>query len=342
MSPDLGWIYLFNIIVNSVLSFYTSILFVAFLICFLRIRAPRIKALCCLMPFCKIGLDLFCYRFSNWALAFDINPLLAEIGTRTLSIQINPFAGIQLSMQDGHTFSLADVIALSAGPLWIQMIVITAIAGTIIAAALGLIRLVRDMIWASRIIQNAAAIHRPMLNPRLKSWVKAKNAKYFASSAIHSPCVIGKALLFPSNLLDTLTQREFEAIIAHEMAHLRWMDRTIRIICRFLSAVFWWIPTQWWHNHMNHLQERASDEIIHPLGISKFDLAEAIVKAARNTQTPCLESAISFMESRTSLKTRIQLILEEHRERSLGKRAVQYSLLALGLCSILFGKMWIF
>jgi beta-lactamase regulating signal transducer with metallopeptidase domain len=343
MNSELFWIYPFNIIVNSVLSFYTSIGLLAFFIYLLRIKQPRIKSFCYLLPFCKIGLDLFFYRFSNWALAFDLNPLLAQIGTRTLSIQVNPFIGIQLNMQNGQTFSLADVIALNVGPLWIRIIVITAMAGSIITFAFCLIRLIRDIAHTNRIVQDATPIHRSILNPHLESWVNKKKVKYLASSTIHSPCIARKTLLFPSNLIDDLSQHEFEAIIAHEMAHLRWKDCILRLMCWLISAIFWWIPTQWWRKSMKNLQEKASDLAIHQFEISKFDLAAAVLKVARNTQPPFLKPAISFVERKTFLINRMQMILQhEPTSRALGWRTIQYGLLGICLCSILFGKMWIF
>ena len=94
---------------------------------------------------------------------------------------------------------------------------------------------------------------------------------------------------------------------------------------------------------MENLQEKASDQAIHRFEISKFDLAEAVLKVARNTQPRFLKSAISFVERKTSLINRMQMILQhEPAPGALGWRSIQYGLLGLCLCSILFGKMWIF
>ena len=101
MGQELYWIYAFNVIVNSTLSFFTTLALVELFVRLLRVRHPRAKAICRLLPFCKICIDLCLYHFSNWALLHGINPTLAETGTRNLSIMFNPFTGIQFSMQDG-------------------------------------------------------------------------------------------------------------------------------------------------------------------------------------------------------------------------------------------------
>jgi len=338
MNSELSWIYVFNIIINSVLSFYTSIVLVAFMVFILRVKQPRIKIFCYLLPFCKICIDPFFYRFSNWALAFDINPLLAKAGTRILSIQINPFMGIQLSMHDGRTFSLADAFALYVGSLWIRLIVIASITGMIIASVFFVVRLIRNFVRIRGIVENA----EPMFWQTFHSQLNKRQVKYMISSAVRSPCVAGKTLLFPPNLIDALSQQEFEAIIAHELAHLQWKDSAVRIICGFISTIFWWLPAAWWRNKLENLQEMASDQSIHSFGISKFDLASAIVKTAKNEQSP-FHPLISFTKHSTNFKNRMNVILQyEQNQQPFICKVLQYGILAFGLCAILFGKMWIF
>lgn len=140
----LYWIYAFNVIVNSALSFFTTVFLVECFVSILRIKHPRIRMLCFFLPFCKICLDLHLYSFSNWSLFHGINPILAETGTRQLSILINPFAGIQFGMLDGTTFSLADVIALSIDPFWIKSIVLFVIPIAVLCFAMNLIRIFRE------------------------------------------------------------------------------------------------------------------------------------------------------------------------------------------------------
>lgn len=118
MESGLYWIYAFNIVVNSTLSFFTSLLLIEGCIALFRVAHPRVKVVCRVLPFIKICLDLCLYHISKWALIHGVNPTLAEKGTRQLALLLNPFTGIQFRMKDGKTFSIADVIALSIDPIW--------------------------------------------------------------------------------------------------------------------------------------------------------------------------------------------------------------------------------
>jgi hypothetical protein len=51
--------------------------------------------ICRILPFFKISVDLCLCHVSKWALLHGVNPILAEKGTRQLSLLLNPFTGIQ-------------------------------------------------------------------------------------------------------------------------------------------------------------------------------------------------------------------------------------------------------
>jgi len=364
MNFELGWIYLFNIIFNSILSFYTSIFLVFLFLFFLKITNPRIKTFCYALPFYKVILDLFFYQFSNWALAMNINPILARIGTRTLYFQIN-FLGefqIKLCMQNGSTFSLADVIALHINPLWIRIIVMMTVVGSLAAFVIFVVYTIRNLLHIHSIVQNAKPMHRVIMHPQLRSQFIQKKAKCLITTEIHSPCVVGKTLLFPSNLMDFLSQEEFEAIIAHELSHMQWKDSYVRMTCKLIETIFWWLFAKWWYARLENYQERASDQAIQRFEISKFDLMGAIVKTTKNFQKATISKEpkkstltkpksqffkffgyISFVEHSTYFMSRMRAILQyEHKKTALIWKALQYGMLALGLHAILFGKMWIF
>lgn len=342
MSFELGWIYLFNVIVNSILSFYTSIFLILIFICFLKIKHPRIKTYCYALPFGKMVLDLFFYRFSNWALAMDINPLLAQIGSRTLSIRINPFFGIRLNMQNGSTFSPADIIALSVDPLWIRGIGIIGVVGSFIALVLFAARTIRDYQTICRIVLKAKPLHRAVLHPSLNAFIRKKSIRCLITESIRSPCIFGRALLFPCHLAGILSQTEFEAIIAHELTHLRWKDHITRTLCALIAAIFWWLGAEWWRRRMANFQETAADRAIHQFSISKLALAKAILKTAKNRHETPPNPAISLIERPINFVNRMQMILQHGHDRRSKWKAVQYGLLASGLGAVLFGKMWIF
>lgn len=342
MGSQLYWIYAFNIIVNSTLAFLTSLLLIEFFICVFRIKHPRIKVICRILPFFKICLDLCLYQISKWALFHGVNPILAEKGTRKLSLQFNPFAYMQFSLQDGKTFSLADVAALSVDPCWIQGIVIVAGFGSVIAIFLYLKRFFQEKRLISKILNEAVPISVNNLNGSLTAWIEKKQVTIACSNDISSPCVIGKTILFPKQLLQDLSDMEIEAIIAHEMAHLRWMDCTTRIACSLAASLFWWIPTKWWQNRIEEMQEQASDAMIYQFGISGTILAEAILKTAQKMKPGQSQLVFSFVGNKSLFRNRMEEILKTPSSRSMGWKIIQYGLLFSALMSVLFGTLWIF
>lgn len=341
MGPQLYWIYAFNIVVNSTLAFFTSILLVEFFVCLFRIKHPRIKVICRILPFLKICLDLCLYHISKWALLHGVNPILAEKGTRQLSLLMNPFTGIQFSMKNGKTFSVADVIALSIDPIWIQGVVCIAVFGSIVASLLYLKRILHEKRQVSMIIARATSAPVKDLHPSLISWMRQKQITVAISDAISSPCIVGKAILFPAQLFQELSEKEIEAIIVHEVAHFRWRDCSIRIVCSLVACLFWWIPTKWWQKRIEDAQEEASDTTIHQFGISGMILAGAILKTARETKIVKSRLAFSFVGSKPLLRKRIELLLREP-SRFHRWKVVQYGLLCCAWLSILFGTLWIF
>lgn len=81
-------------------------------------------------------------------------------------------------MNDGKTFTVADLIALSKNFLVIQMIVSIAIAGIFIAFGTNLIRIFRAKKVVGLVMQNAKIINLPNLNCSLVDWAKKKGVKF--------------------------------------------------------------------------------------------------------------------------------------------------------------------
>jgi len=243
MEEQLYWIYAFNIVVNSTLSFFTTIFLIELFMFLFRVKHPRLKAICRVLPFFKVCFDLCLYHVSKWALLHGVNPTLAEKGSRQLALFLmNPSTGIQFRMKDGKTFSIADVIALSIGPIWIQGIVCVAGVGIIIACLLYLRRIVLEKRQIATILAEASQTIVKSSNVSLLALLKKRQITLATSNAISSPCIIGKTVLFPTALLRDLSEEEVEAIIVHEVAHLRWKDCDLPL---FVSlAVFKMAPTK--------------------------------------------------------------------------------------------------
>ncbi len=56
----------------------------------------------------------------------------------------------------------------------------------------------------------------------------------------------GAELLLPSELLARLDDDELDALLTHELAHLKRRDPWVRYLELAVSAVYWWHPVVWW------------------------------------------------------------------------------------------------
>lgn len=335
----LGWTFAFNIVVNSFLGFLTVAMLVQLLIFVFRVKSPRILSLCLSLPVLKLGLDLFLYNFSRWALMEHINPIQCPEGSRMITAMcatpastwnLIPFnTGIHLGLKDGKTFTVADMIALSVEPLWIKGIVAIAFAGALVFVVLRCARLLK-----ARGSLDLTPCKRPLFKTQT-------NTPIFSSSAVDVPCAYQGKIIFPVGLLDDLSQEEYEAVVAHELGHLRWKDIYARVVIDFVCDFFWWVPTRKWRMRVKQAQEIACDARIKKSGIDPIDLANAITKSARFAKKkPAAFLATAFVE-KGSLAPRIKAMFERNPKRSL-MRICLTLLMTVFLLSVLFGQFWIF
>lgn len=355
MIKELFWIYALNLIVNSFLAFLTIAFLIQLLIFVFRVRQPRLKSILLCIPLIKLILDPFLYDFQSWALMHQINPLEAEVGSRMISVQVGfpaavtdfiPFVtAARFSLNNGQTFTPADIVALSIAPSVAKGIII--IAGVVSFALLGIyiFRLCESVKVLFRIAQNASFCKRAVQNQLLIRKMKQANSELITSFNIGVPCAFGifrKRICFPSQLIDKLSQDEFEAIIAHELDHLRWYDGVVRVLCHLACILFWWVPTGWWMKRMEYTQETACDAKISKFNIAKLDLASAILKTAKATRRPTVPIlSTCFIQDHSVLK-RLQPLLEEPFGRNNKFKWVQIILVGGIAASIFLGRFWIF
>jgi beta-lactamase regulating signal transducer with metallopeptidase domain len=356
MTPELYLVYAFNLVINSFLTFLTLVLFVEFLIFAFRIRQPRFRALMFLIPVIKLIIDPFFYNFDSWALTHQINPLEAEVGSRMLSVLICypkslagflPITtGIQFSVNDCQTFSLADIAALNLSPIIVKGVILIVGVVSFILLIIHLIRLVHAYRILSNLTLKAIPCSRILQNQKLVSRMNKTNIHLIISSTVSAPCSFGlicKRICFPNNFVETLSEGEFEAIIAHELNHLRWHDALIQWLCRCISCLFWWIPTQWYTRRIECAQEMACDSILNQFNISKLDLASAIVKVLKlNQNTRDIPLLSTCFAKDSYISTRLKFLVAESNEKNKLMGWLQIGVVVLIAVSLLFGTFWIF
>src|SRR3984957_11968300 len=132
-----------------------------------------------------------------------------------------------------------------------------------------------------------------------------------SSPGLLEPGVVGlfrPVLLLPKGIVDRLTPSQLEAVLAHELCHVRRRDNLFASIHMLVEAAFWFHPVVWWIGaRMVEERERACDEAVLSLGSEPRIYADAIVNVCRLY----VESPLACVSGVTgsNIKKRIEAIM---------------------------------
>ncbi len=112
-----------------------------------------------------------------------------------------------------------------------------------------------------------------------------------ASPGLMEPGVVGwirPLLLLPQGILERLTPSDMNAILAHELCHVRRRDNLLVSIHMIVEAIFWFHPLVWWIGaRLIEERECACDEDVVSRGNAPDLYAEAILKVCQwSTESP--------------------------------------------------------
>jgi beta-lactamase regulating signal transducer with metallopeptidase domain len=109
-------------------------------------------------------------------------------------------------------------------------------------------------------------------------------------------------LLLPDGIAGRLTAQELNAVIAHELCHLKRRDNLTAVVHMIVEALFWFHPLVWWIGaRMNVERERACDEGVVQSGNEPAIYADSILKVCHfyaQSPLPCASgvSSAALME----------------------------------------------
>lgn len=131
--------------------------------------------------------------------------------------------------------------------------------------------------------------------------------------------ILRPVLLLPEGLRENLAPAQFEAILTHELSHVRRRDNLTYSIHLVVEALFWFYPpVRWIGKRLIDERERACDEAVLQMGGDPQDYAEGIVAVCRfylKMPSVCV-SGVSGADLRRRVET---IMLNPVRER-LGVR----------------------
>lgn len=146
------------------------------------------------------------------------------------------------------------------------------------------------------------------------------------SPDVLEPGVVGitrPILLLPEGIIERLTPSELEAVIAHELCHIRRRDNLFASIHMLVEALFWFHPLIWWIGaRLVSERERSCDEDVVRLGNQPEVYAQAILNVCKLYA----ESPLACVSGVTGadIRRRIEVIMSSQviAGLSLGKKAL--------------------
>jgi uncharacterized protein (TIGR03435 family) len=156
---------------------------------------------------------------------------------------------------------------------------------------------------------------------RVEGWAGVRKPIEFVSSQTTlEPGIFGvftPVLIWPQGISPRLEDAHLEAILAHEVWHVRRHDNLASAIHMLVEAIFCFHPMVWWlASRLVEERERACDEQVLQLGSKPNIYAESILKTCEF----CVESPLACVSGVTGadLKKRIVHIMTERVANQLG------------------------
>jgi bla regulator protein blaR1 len=141
-----------------------------------------------------------------------------------------------------------------------------------------------------------------------------------SSQTSHEPGIFGISrplLLWPAGLSQHLQDAHVEAILTHEVQHVRRRDNLAAAMHMVVEAIFWFHPLVWWLGvRLVEERERACDEAVLLLGNQPEIYAESILKTCQF----CVVSPLACISgvAGADLKQRIVRIMTQRSGDRLG------------------------
>lgn len=170
------------------------------------------------------------------------------------------------------------------------------------------------------------------------------------SEGVSSPLLVGQfrpLILLPVAMVNQLTIQEVEAILAHELAHLRRYDFVLNVIQLLIEAIFYYHPANWWiGKQIRTYRELASDDLAIGQTGEALVYAKALLTLAEqpvvSTKFKSNTFALGWLGGqKEELLTRIKRILNQPDKQSeMREKFAVTSLLVLLALGISLGAGW--
>src|SRR5271166_1355307 len=244
-------------------------------------------------------------RFAIWFLALLAIAFLPTVGH---------FAG-----RSGSGASAAPAIALTLPASFASLL----FGVWIVGASLGLLQVAHGLYRLRRLRATCTPIDLRALDPSLRNGLadaqQHRRVTLCTSDAVRVPAAIGyfrPLVVFPSWALAEIPPVELNAILLHELAHLRRWDDWTNLAQKLVKAIFFFHPAIWFiESRLTLEREMACDDAVLAASFSPRAYAESLVSLVEKS---FLRRGVQLAQASVShvhqLKLRLAEILRKDRK----------------------------
>lgn len=321
---------LFDVAINSALSFLTMWLLLAFTFWLIR-PSPRMRSICRFAILVKLALDPLFYDWSSWVVNHGLLATDAPAGSRSLLCSLSfgespiPIvATVQclFKLHSSFSFSVADLLAENLPG--VQIFGVLFGLGAAFKILTQMLALGREAKHLGQVMLNAEPFHQSMTRYRV-----------LLSRDVSVPIAYARSIVLPKELVLKLTALQMRAVIQHEAAHLRWLDPWQSVTASLIHSGFWFIPgLTTFVKKMELEKELACDAVADPM-----EMAEAIQKAVLHVKFQ-QGYQIAMALCRRDEVVRVEILTRHCKRLRPLSRAVQGAFLTYLTTMIFFGQFW--
>lgn len=292
--------FILSVLISSLLAFFTTAFVIEGFIKIFRIRYYRVRSMLRLIPFFTLIVDLLLNQYS---IAHFINPLNCASCLQKLFLEV--FFPQLKAYLIGNQVPLINYLGFNHQNDFYSAVFIAFGTLSIILVLNKLIQAFFSMRSFYAIAKRSSIYKYSIKNEKLSLMLQKTKAIIYFTREIKVPvAVYPRIIIIPEKTIENLSKQEFEAVIAHELEHLKYQDSLVRLGSYLVAAFFWWVPMSSWIKKMEQEQEFACDQNVLKYGIQRDSIACALVKAAR--QSNLNQMVCSFTSAENLTLVRIQ------------------------------------
>lgn len=316
----------FNLVVNSAFSLACGLMVVSFFIWLFRVENGPWKLFLLSLPFVKVVYDCLRGLPADSILLRGVDPFLLPPKHQLLQVGMGfsswgPTFNVIFSVEDvaknRYAASVGDYLTFwikrtfgADVPLMILSIVL------LISVALLLFRIVSAIRF-----ERKRKLDRAHCKSLRIEKLKFPQVDIYISEGFSGTPFTGGVLkpyiCIPQDAFEKLQMNELEAVIAHELGHIRQWDLPVTVAIQMLGDIFWFVPGyRWLSRKIDRLREVVADQWAVRIGVEPAVLASVLVKLKEIPETSdrfVLYSA--FFREKSLLKLRVDTLLGQTQER---------------------------